>query len=125
MRIKVPMLFLSLLFTSCTFSQNKIRCESYDCVEVNKNKKASIFRVLVKSSIEDWEWKILLKDSNYIYVNSASSKLKIKDFENKKVLMKGTIFYGVVRGENDGKSSFAYGYRFDPDFVELFINNKK
>lgn len=121
-KYNISIVVFSFLFCGCNFSysQNKIQCESYDCIELNKNKKANVIGVLSESSISDWEWKIVLKDSSYIYINSIETKLKFKDFKNKKVLMKGTIYYGVVRGENDGKSSFAYGYRFDPEFVEIY-----
>lgn len=107
---------------SCSSTRNPstIICNSYDCIEINKNKKATVVGVLCKSSILDWEWKILFKDSSYIYINSTGSKLIFNNYENQKVSIEGTIFYGVVRGENDGKSSFAIGYRFDPTFIEIY-----
>ena len=102
-----------------------VNCNTWDCLENNKNKEAVIKGVFRKytpnktgkgANYMFWDWEILLSDSFSVPVKSTYNEINYTYFEGKKVLIKGTIFYGVVIGSSEEQC--ARGFRIDPVKIE-------
>ncbi len=98
-----------------------VSCSTWDCLEKNKNKDAIIKGVFRKytpnktgkgANYMFWDWEIMLTDSFAVPVKSSFNEINYKYFDGKKVLIKGTIFYGIIIGSADGQN--ATGFRIDP-----------
>jgi uncharacterized protein YcfL len=98
-----------------------VNCSTWDCLEKNKNKDATIKGVFRKytpnktgkgANYMFWDWEIMLTDSFAVPVKSTLNEINYKYFDGKKVLIKGTIFYGIIIGSADGQN--ATGFRIDP-----------
>ncbi len=107
--------------------QYTIKCNTWDCLEKNKNKEVIVTGTFQKftpwtsgkgADHPFWDWEIMLDDSTSVPVQSTYDEINYKYFEGKKVTIKGLIFYGVVIGEDDGKSQCATGFRIDPVGIE-------
>ncbi len=104
-------------------TDNSINCTTWDCLETNKNKEATITGVFRKYTPEKkgkgaghmfWNWEILLLDGNAVPVSGNNKKISYKNFEGKKVSIKGLIFYGIIIGGSNPNEQSATGYRIDP-----------
>ena len=125
-------LFVNPFMTSISNAQqvgNKthtIHCSTWDCIEKNENKDATIKGIFRKYTPNKtgkganhmyWDWEIVLDRDLAIPVKSTDNKINYKYFEGKKVLIKGNIFYGIVIG-NSGEQN-ATGFRIDPVEIKL------
>lgn len=99
-----------------------ITCTTWDCLETNKNKDATIKGVFRKYTPEKkgkgaghmfWDWEVLLSDGNAVPVSSTNPKIKLRSYEGKKVSIKGLVFYGIVIGSDNPDEQSATGYRID------------
>lgn len=99
-----------------------LTCNTWECLEKNSNKDASIKGVFRKYTPEKkgkgaghmfWEWEILLSDGNAVPVSGSNKMIKYKNFEGKKVTIKGLIFYGIIIGSDNPNEQSATGYRID------------
>lgn len=109
-----------------------LTCTTWDCMETNKNKNATIKGTFRKYTPEKkgkgaghmfWDWEILLSDGNAVPVSSGNTSIKYKKFEGKKVIIKGLIYYGIVIGSDNPNEQSATGYRIDA--VEIIKEEKK
>jgi hypothetical protein len=107
-----------------------VHCSTWDCLEKNKNSEAIIKGVFRKytpnktgkgANYMFWDWEILLTDSFAVPVKSTNNEINYKYFEDKNVLIKGTIFYGIIIGSSEGQN--ATGFRIDPVGIEIQGNN--
>lgn len=115
---------ISASFLACR--QNYVAiCSDYTCLENNKNKPAVINGVLQEYSpdsrvngklIKFWKYEILLNDSVAIPIKDSNENYD--KYLGKEVSIKGLIYYGIVAGEDDGKSSNATGFRIEIDKIE-------
>ncbi len=115
---------ISVSFFAC--SQNySVICNNYTCLENNKNKPAVINGVLQEYSPNSrvnnklykfWKYEILLSDSVSIPIKDSDENYA--KYLGKKVSIKGQIYYGIVAGEDDGKSSNATGFRIEIDKID-------
>lgn len=101
-------------------------CQTFDCLETNKNKKAIIlgdFQPYTPNTGGKgaghmfWDWEIVLKDSVSIPVVSRNEYLDLASFNGHSVQINGLIFYGIIIGSPEGQN--ATGYRIDADDIQL------
>lgn len=101
-------------------------CESWECVEKYKNQHHKIKGVFQKytpiksgkgANYMYWNYEIVLNDKTAIPVSNGNQKIDYKKYLNKKVMIDGMIFYGIVIGSAEGQN--AKGYRIDPDNIRL------
>lgn len=104
---------------------NSANCSTWDCLEKNKNQMAVISGIFQKYTPNTsgkganhmyWDWEIMLSDSLSVPVKSTYQEINYKAFEGKKVLIKGTVFYGIIIGTSGGQN--ATGFRIDPIEIE-------
>jgi hypothetical protein len=104
-----------------TQKSDVVHCTTWDCLEKNKNKAAVIEGVFRKYTPNKtgkgamqlfWDWEIVLKDSLAVPVKSTNTNINYDSFKGKKVLIEGTIFYGIIIGSVEGQN--ATGFRIDP-----------
>jgi hypothetical protein len=100
---------------------DSVNCSTWVCLEKNKNKVAIIeghFQKYTPNKIGKganqmfWDWEIMLTDSFAVPVGSTNDEINYKIFEGKKVVIEGTIFYGIIIGSSEGQN--AKGFRIDP-----------
>ncbi len=124
MKIITTILTIFALTSSCG-QKYLVECRNFDCIEKNKNQSASIHGVFQEYSpntkVKDksykfWDYEILLEDSVTIPINASDRNYDI--YLGKQVIIDGFIFYGIVMGDNDGKSSNATGFRIELDKIQ-------
>lgn len=105
------LLTLGLIFTTPLLNAQQVNDKSYsvhcsiwDCLEKNKNSDAIIKGVFRKytpnktgkgANYMFWDWEVLLTDGYAVPVKSTNNEINYKYFEDKNVLIRGTIFYGL------------------------------
>lgn len=104
----------------------EVICSNYTCLENNKNKPSVINGVLQEYSRDSrvngklfkfWKYEILLSDSVAIPIKDSNENYDM--YLGKEVSIKGLIYYGIVAGEDDGKSSNATGFRIEIDNIDV------
>ncbi len=124
------LLFIGTLFTASNAQQSgkklyPINCSTLKCLNENKNKDVSVqgvFRKYTpghpgKGNTMFWDWEIVLSDNSTVPVKSTYDEINYSYFEGKKVLIKGTNFFGtIIKGEAEE----CVGFRIDPvEIAEL------
>ncbi len=126
--LSLGFLFTMLLFGCRRIKENSlsVNCSTWDCIEKNKNKVAIVEGVFQKYSPWKtgkgaghpfWEWEIVLSDSLAIPVDNTYMGIDYEKYVGKKVIIKGTIFYGIIIGCEEGQN--ATGFRIDPLIIEV------
>lgn len=119
----ISILLIFILTSSCN-QHYLVECRNFDCIEKNKNKNASIHGLLrnytptikVKDkSAKFITYELLLADS--VAIPIRESDISYHNYLGKQVIIDGFIFYGVVMGQDDGRSSFATGFRIEIDKI--------
>ena len=106
-------------------NKNLTICDSFDCLEKNKNKRAIIKGTLRTYTPNQngkdaghmfWDWKVLLSDEVAIPMICKDERIDLSAYKNKSLMIEGNIFYGIVIGSPKGQ--YATGYRIDVDSIQ-------
>ena len=140
MQEKVNKGFKILLFLMVTFivscglerkvnnemkNKNFTSCDSFDCLEKNKNTAAIIKGKLRPYTPNQrgkgtgymfWDWEVLLADEIAIPVVCEDKRINLSAYNSKDILIEGNIFYGIIIGSPEGQN--ATGYRIDINSIQ-------
>ena len=113
--------------TAIEQNQDEITCSNFACLEKNKNKDLFVEGLFRKYTPNEtgkganymfWDWEVLLDDGNAVPVISKNDKLDLSYYEDKKVLIKGNAFYGIIIGGENPEEQSATGYRIDINSIQ-------
>jgi hypothetical protein len=103
-----------------------VRCDTWECLERNTNKVATIngvFRAYTPypagkgANHMFWEWEVVLSDTAVVPVTCVNDTMDCLRFEGKNVRIVGTVYFGIIVG--DPKGQHLTGFRIDPMAIEL------
>jgi len=105
--------------------KNYVICDSFVCLQKHKNKQVNIKGKLRKFTPNKsgkgaghmfWDWEVLLSDNLAVPIVSKGDKIDLSMYNNKNVLIKGNVFYGIVIGSPEGQN--ATGFRIDANSIQ-------
>lgn len=126
MKAILTILVLTVVSSLSLIAQDGIKpsnCSKWADLEKNKNKTVTTEGLFRKYTPEKkgkgaghmfWDWEILMVDGTTVPVSTTNKKINYKEFEGKKVAIKGLVFYGVIIGSSNPNEQSATGYRIDP-----------
>jgi hypothetical protein len=121
----------SQLFAQSDSIKFTTKCNTWDCLEKNKNTYAEIIGIFRKftpnqqgkgANIMYWDWELLLSDGYAVPVSNSNKKINYLSFNGKKICLKGLIYNGVVIKSSSPNGQQATGFRLDPFEISLIKN---
>jgi hypothetical protein len=137
-------LFISfiLMFATCSKQADKElinrvildTCRTVTDIQVNKDKDVVIIGRLQKFTPWEkgkgaghmfWDWEIAFPLGGaypLIAKTQMGAPINFAEFENKNVIVHGTVFFGIIIGDSNPEHQSATGYRIDADRIEIDPN---
>lgn len=118
-------------FTQNDTTKLYIKCNTWDCLEKNKNSYAEITGIFKKYSpnqqgkganIMYWDWELLMSDGYAVPISTSNKKINYLNFNGKNVCLKGFIYNGIIIKSNSPNGQQATGFRLDP--IEIILIKK-